>query len=167
MDARHNAVDVGGHDADVRDTATRLKNPSFLLNDVPEGLNFIAVNGAPTQDHFETIVVFGVVAARDLNARVAKGVGRKIKLWGGGQAHIQHLNAHRHQTANKGSRQNRSTQAPVTTHRHGVAALFHSQGTKSTPQALGHFHMDGARECAANVVCLENGCCHLHMNELP
>ena len=70
------------------DRAARRQRPRLLFNDVLEGLNVVAKNSATTQNHFETVVVFGVVTACDLDATVAKGVGCKIKLWRCGEAHI-------------------------------------------------------------------------------
>ena len=45
---------------------------------VAQALDFVAINGAAAQHHLETVVVLGVVAARDLDATLACGAGLSL-----------------------------------------------------------------------------------------
>ena len=102
-----------------------------------QGLNLVTINGAALQHHLEAVVVFGVVAARDLNAAVAQGVRGKVEHGRGNHADINHLYAHIHQALNERSGKFGAAQAPVAPNGHGVAAQLAGAGAKGAPQAAG------------------------------
>ena len=136
--------------------AARLQYPGFVLHHLAQGRNFVAINGAATHDHFEAVVVFGVVAAGDLNAAGAQRVRREIQHGRGAHAHINHLHTRGHQTAHQSRRQGRATQAPITSHGHRGLPLGQRLGAKGLAQTFGHGFVDGGRHDAANVIRFEN-----------
>ena len=132
LNTRHNALNVGRQNIDNTQRAAVFELPRLIFNDVLQGLDFIAINSPATQDHFETVVIFGVVTARHLNTAVAHGVRRKIKLGCGGQPHIDDFNAHCHQAVHQGCRQSRPTQATIASNRHGMPPFLHGQTAKGS-----------------------------------
>ena len=89
---------------DLLDTSARFQHPGFVLHDDAQGLDFIAVNRTTPQHHFETVVVFGVVASCNLYATGAQGACSKVQHGGSGCANINDLYAHIYQPANQGLR---------------------------------------------------------------
>ena len=103
LNAVDNSLSVSRHDVVGLDTALTRQGPRLDFDHLAQGLNLIAINGTSTQHHLETIVIFWVMAARDLYAAVTKGVRCKIKLWRGRQAYINDFDTNRHQTAHEGA----------------------------------------------------------------
>ena len=132
LNIRHNALNVGRQNIDHTQRAAVFELPRLIFNDVLQGLDFIAINSPATQDHFETVVIFGVVAARHLNTAVAQGVRRKIKLGCGGQPHVNDFNANSHQAAHQGGRQPGPAEATIASNRHGMPPFFHGQTAKGS-----------------------------------
>ena len=110
--------------------------PTFILHHLTQALNLVPVNRPASHHHFETVVVLGVVAASDLYAAVAQGVSRKIKLWRGDHAHIDHFYTGVHQALYQRRCQRGPAQATITTHSHLGFTLRQSLGTESASQRL-------------------------------
>ncbi len=89
----HDAGHVVGRHIHVLDAAAGFERPALGLHDLSQALNFVTINGAATEDHFETVVVLGVVAARDLNPALAQGAGCEVQHGSCHSAHINHLHA--------------------------------------------------------------------------
>ena len=87
----HDAGNVVGSHIHMLDAAASFEHPALGLHDLSQALNFVTINSAATEDHFETVVVLRVVAARDLNAALAQGAGCKVQHGRCHSAHINHL----------------------------------------------------------------------------
>ena len=94
---------ICGH-IDLLNVSARFQHPVFVLHDGAQGLDFIAVNRTPPQHHFETVVVFGVVASCDLYATGAQGACSKVQHGGRDCANIDDLDTHIYQPANQSLR---------------------------------------------------------------
>ena len=154
----HDAFFVRLVHADLFDAATRFQHPAFVLHHLAQALNFFAVNGAACHHHLEAVVVLGVVAARDLDAASAQGVGGEIKLRCGHHAHIDDVHTCIHQSLHQGGGQRGPTQATISTHRHCGFALRQRLGAKGFAQRCGHLGVERGGHHTANVISLEHMC---------
>ena len=146
----------------MRHAAAALQLPGLSLHHLAQTLDFVAINGAAAQYHFEAVVVLGVVAARHLDAALASGAGHKVQHGRGGQANVDDLNTSRHQTPYQRGRQCGATQAAVAPHRHRALTLGQGMRAKCLAQALGHLLIQGGRHDAADVVGFEDRRGDLH-----
>ena len=161
FDARDNAVAVVFLDIDgLNASGLRGQLPRLIGHHLFKRLNVVAINRAASQHHFEAVVVFRVVAAGNLNARIGqrsgRPVGRKVKHGRGDHADINHIHTRSSQAAHQRSRQRRPAQAPVTTDGYRFFTQRQSSRAKGLAQRLGHFFVDGSGNNPANVIGLEN-----------
>ena len=156
LDVPHDARSVGGQHIYRLPWATALQCPALGLHHTAQGLNFLAINGTPGQHHFETVVVARVVAASDLNATLAQGIGRKVQHGCGDHTYIDHRDASLFQSAHQGRREHGAAQATIAAHSHCGFTLRAGSGAKGTAQAQGHFFGQGGGHNATDIVGFEN-----------
>ena len=158
----HDALAIGGQYVHLPHAAAVLQLPVFSFHGLAQGLNFVAINGAALQHHFETVVVFGVVAARNLYAAVAQCVRCKVQHGRGHHAYVDHLHTCFDQTGYERLYKLWPAQAAVAANRHGVAAQLTGACAKGAAQAAGNICRQGAGYYAANVIGFEDGSGNLH-----
>ena len=177
FDVASDAVAIGFEDVAVHDlrphayhcvccAASRggraFSDPALFLHHRAKCLNLIAVNCPPSQHHFETVVVFRVVAASDLNAAAAQGIGRKIKHRRGDHANVDHVHTTCGQPADQRRAQGWATQSTITPHGHLGFSLAFRYCSEGPAQPFCHCLVDSGRHDAANVIGFEDGSVKLH-----
>ena len=136
--------------------------PAFGFHHAAQGLNLIAINRPAGHDHFETVVVLGVVAAGDLNATAAQSAGRKIQHGCGDSAHVNDRHTGCTQAAYECSAQGRAAEPAIATHCHRVLALCPRYRAKGLTQCLGQLFLNARWHYAPNVISLEDRRGHMH-----
>ena len=154
-DVPHDAVAVRGLHVGAGLLPPRAQVPIFGLDDAAQALDFVAMNGSAIEHHLEPVVVFRVVAARDLDAALALRAGGKIKLGGGDHAHVDDPDPRLHQALDERRLQRRSAQATVAPHRHHLLALSAGMGAKGTPERTGKIGVQAGRNHAPDVIGFE------------
>ena len=150
-----NAIAVRLEDVHQAHLAARLEGPAFIGHDATQGLDVFTIDGAPSQHHFETVVILGVVAARDLDATAAQRVRGEIQHRGGDHAHVDHLQAHIDQALHQGCAQAGRAPAAVTTHGHHDFTTSHSLVAKGPAQSTGKVGVQGVGYQAPDVIGFE------------
>ena len=112
-----------------------LQTPAFALHHLAQGLNLFAVNRAAPHHHLEAVVIFGIVAARDLDAAFAERISRKVEQRRGHAAYVDHSHACLHQPAHQGGRQRWPADAPIAAHSDRGLPFAQGQGAKGAAQA--------------------------------
>ena len=125
MDAGDNTLAVSGVHIVLADrTRQSSDGPALRLDDLPQALDFVAINRATRQHHFETVVVLGIVAAGDLYARAGLGIGCKIKHGRGDHAHVHNSYTSAGQAAYQCRAERSAAEPAVTTHRNRRFTFF-------------------------------------------
>ena len=96
------------------------------------------------------------MAAGDLNAAGAQGVGREIKLRCGHHADVNDVHTSVHQTLHQGGCKRGTTEATITSHSHHGFTLRQSLGAKGFAQRCGHLGVERGGHHTADVIGLEN-----------
>ena len=151
----HDALAIGGQYVHLPHAAAVLQLPVFSFHGLAQGLNFVAINGAALQHHFETVVVFGVVAARNLYAAVAQGMRGKVEHGGSSHANVDDLHACFYQPRHECGCQLCTTQTPVAPNGYRFAAQCHSAAAKGAPERTSYVRGDGGGHYAAYVIGFE------------
>ena len=162
LDVAHDARGVGGQHVGALALAAGLQRPALSFHHLAQGLDVITINGAATQHHLETVVVLGVVTARDLDTAVAQRVGREIQHGRGDHAHIDDRDACVLQTVHQSLGQAGAAKTPVSAHGHGFLALRKCHRAKGTAQGASHLGRHRTGHDAANVIGFENTGGDLH-----
>ena len=132
-----------------------FQDPAFIGHGGAQSLDVLAINGAPSQHHLETVVILGVVAARDLNAAAAQRVRGKVQHRGGDHPHVNHHHAHIDQTLHQGRAEAGRTPAAVTTHGHRGLPTSRSLVAKGPTQSTGKVGVQGIGYQAPDVIGFE------------
>ena len=151
----NDAVAVWFDDVHQAHLTARFEDPAFIGHGGAQSLDVLAIDGAPGQDHFETVVILGVVAARDLNAAAAQRVRGKVQHRGGDHPHVNHHHAHIDQTLHQGRAEAGRTPAAVTAHGHRGLPTSRSLVAKGTAQSTGKVGVQGIGYQAPDVIGFE------------
>src|SRR5690606_38648953 len=147
-------ADVGvrqvGDDADAR---RRVQGRLDAVHGLAQGLDVVAVEGAPRHHHLETVVVGRVVAAGDGDARAAAvPVGGVVHQRGVRQAEVHRVDPARVQSRLVGVGQAAAAQPTVVADRHAAHAFAPGLGGQCQPEAVGEGFVDLPGHGAADVV---------------
>ena len=93
MNVTLNALLVSRPDIGVASVSASFQRPSRIDHHVPQGLDIVSKDCAPTHHHFETVVIPRVMASCDLNSTGAQRIRRKVQHRRRHHAHINDLDA--------------------------------------------------------------------------